>query len=210
MTKWQDKLDDLWVETQQSIIDKVKQIGVESENFSFKVIKVDDELAFNLDGKRYLTEIGQDNLVDSAGQLYNYGSLDHEQLAELADWVETLPVTNEKPKTLEEAIGIIEKSWQIDEYEENDRLCGYELNTYTERGVNEIVFLDFRNKNLDPKNLEDFLTEFESFVDDLDIDERINNNMQDAGYRNDFTLSEALEDFTQWKEAMIGLLNKLR
>jgi len=90
MGNWANKLDNLWVDTQQAIIDKVKQIGVESEHNNFLVIKVNDENAFNLDGDRYLAELGRISIYDNLGHQYNYGTLNHEQLAQLADWVEYL------------------------------------------------------------------------------------------------------------------------
>lgn len=90
MELWAVKLDTLWEQMRASLIKKIKEIGVESKDYNFKVIKVDDERAFNLDGDKYLVEIGKDNLIDNEGYLYSYGQLDHEQLAELTDWAEQL------------------------------------------------------------------------------------------------------------------------
>lgn len=44
-------------------------------------------------------------------------------------------------KTLNKIIEILEQSGiQINDYKEDKKLCGYELNTYTNGGVNMIVF----------------------------------------------------------------------
>ena len=63
--------------------------------------------------------------------------------------------------TIKEIIEHLEQlNIQVYKYEEANKLCGYELNTYTDAGVNEIIFLDFREENQDPKNADDFIKEF--------------------------------------------------
>ena len=72
-------------------------------------------------------------------------------------------------KTVKNTLGILkiidtieDKGISIDNYEEDEKICGYELNTYTDGGVNEIIFLDFRDEGenaLDPKQfIEKFKT----------------------------------------------------
>lgn len=110
-------------------------------------------------------------------------------------------------KTLEQIFDIIEsKDISIDKYEEDDKLCGYELNTYTDGGVNQIIFVDFRNEPKDPTNAEDFVELFSERIDSFDIDEEIELNRQDPSYRSAFTLTEAVKDFQEWKDALDNLV----
>jgi len=113
-------------------------------------------------------------------------------------------------KTLKQIFDIIEESdITINDYLEDDNLCGYELNTYTDGGVNEIIFLDFRNEGQDPENVNDFIKEFESYIDDYSVDDKIDMYRQDSRYRNDFTISESLKDFTNFNKKLKKLLKKI-
>tara|TARA_Y100000389_G_scaffold203324_1_gene251404 strand:+ start:1364 stop:1519 length:156 start_codon:yes stop_codon:yes gene_type:complete len=49
---------------------------------------VPDELCFNLEGSRYLTNVTKNCLVDNSGYEYNFYVLDIEQLCEIADYVQ--------------------------------------------------------------------------------------------------------------------------
>lgn len=95
------------------------------------------------------------------------------------------------------------------EYKEKNKLCGYELNTYTDGGVNQIVFIDFRNKDENPKKAEDFKKLFLQYVKDIDIDDEIEINRQNKAYRDAFTLRESLNDFEAWKEKLLKLAQSL-
>lgn len=97
----------------------------------------------------------------------------------------------------------------VHEYEEGGKLCGYELNTYTNGGLNQIVFVDFRNSDKDPKKAKDFKEEFLNRVKDIDVDEEVELNRQNAQYRNDFTLRESLDDIQEWKEDIVKLAESL-
>ena len=63
----------------------------------------------------------------------------------------------------------------VDSYKENNKLCGYELNTYTDAGVNQILFIDFRDSEMNPKDAKHFIELFNERVNDIDIDEEIKN-----------------------------------
>ena len=113
-------------------------------------------------------------------------------------------------KNIDKIIEIIEENnISVHEYEENNILCGYELNTYTDAGVNEIIFLDFREENQDPKNVNDFIKEFKSYMKCYPIDERIDNNRQDPKYKEDFTLKQSLKDFSKWYKKIEKLIKEL-
>jgi len=113
-------------------------------------------------------------------------------------------------KTLQQIFDIIENNnISIYEYKENKKLCGYELSTYTDGGVNEIIFLDFRNEEQDPKNVNDFLKEFESWINCETIDEKIDRNRQDIRYKEDFTIKESLKDFKNFNKTLRSLFKKI-
>jgi hypothetical protein len=95
-----------------------------------------------------------------------------------------------------------ENDIQFDEYEEEGKLAGYELNTYTDNGVNMIVFLDFRDTNLNPKLAENVINKFKDYVNSIDIDEEIELYRQSEAFRNAFTIRESLEDFEDWKKKL--------
>jgi hypothetical protein len=103
-----------------------------------------------------------------------------------------------------EAAGI-----SIYQYKEKNKLCGYELNTYTDGGVNQIVFIDFRNTDKDPKNENDFKQLFLDRINSIDIDDEIEMNRQDKTYKESFTLTQAVKDFESWKNDLLKLSHTL-
>ena len=112
-------------------------------------------------------------------------------------------------KTLQQIFDKIEEAEiSIYNYSENGELCGYELNTYTQGGVNQIVFLDFRNTEMNPENAQDFLTVYNERVNSIEIDEEIELNRQMKGYKDAFSLSESVQDFEEWKEKLENIFSK--
>lgn len=104
----------------------------------------------------------------------------------------------------------IEKaSISIHEYEENDKLCGYELNTYTNGGLNQVVLVDFRDTDKDPKKAKDFKELFLQRVKDIDVYEEVEMNRQNKQYRDAFTLRESLDDIEEWKKELVKLAESL-
>lgn len=204
MKTFVEQLDILWEKAQTLIINKVRQ--------NSDLIKVsNEELNFNLDDGRWLDSLTPMNIVDNSGYEYGYGVLSHEQITELADWVNTLEQSKSEPtvKDLDKIIGIIEEYHSIDEYTEDNELCGYEINTYTSGGVNQIIFLDFRRSEYDPKKALDFLKVLEERVESINIDEEITLNRNDPSYVTAFTLKESITDFEDWKDDLNKLIEKL-
>ena len=114
-------------------------------------------------------------------------------------------------KTLQQVLDIIEaKGISIYNYEENGKLCGYELNTYTAGGVNEIIFLDFRNEEQDAENVNDFIKEFNSYINNIDTDYKIELNRHDQNYKDNFTLRQSLDDFEKWKAELEEIAEDLK
>lgn len=93
------------------------------------------------------------------------------------------------------------------DYKEQGKLCGYELNTYTQGGVNQIVFIDFRNTGLKPSKANDFIKLFNERVNSIDIDEEIEMLRQDKTYCAAFTVSKGIKDLKQWKENLQNIFN---
>lgn len=97
----------------------------------------------------------------------------------------------------------------IDKYEEGKKLCGYELNTYTDGGVNQIVFVDFRDTGKDPKSEKDFKELFLERINSINIDEEIDIHREMKGYKEAFTISKSLKDFKDWKKDLLKLAKSL-
>lgn len=97
----------------------------------------------------------------------------------------------------------------VHKYEENDKLCGYELNTYTDGGLNQIVFIDFRNTGKNPKKVADFKEIFLERVKDIDVADEVEMNRENKEYRQAFTLRESLDDIEAWKKDLVELAESL-
>lgn len=110
---------------------------------------------------------------------------------------------------LEQIFDILENNdISIYNYTEENKLCGYELNTYTKGGVNQIIFLDFRD-NGNPENTDDFIEKFSERIKDIDIDDEIEINRQDKSYKANFTLRESLNDFEEWKKELENIVKQI-
>ena len=96
----------------------------------------------------------------------------------------------------------------ISDYKEEGKLCGYELNTYSKGGVNQIVFLDFRDGG-NPKKVKDFISEFKSYVKSIDVEEQVDLHRQDVRYKEAFTLKQSLKDFKSWKKDLKVLVSNI-
>jgi len=79
------QLDDLINVVRFSLIKKAMKSKKMSKHTGNPCIQVPDELAFNLDGNRWLDEIIEEGLLDNSGYHYSFSVLTAEQLCELAD-----------------------------------------------------------------------------------------------------------------------------
>jgi len=88
---YQNKLAEIKRHIASDIHAKILTNGTESEHSHESVIIIeDDNLKFNLDGGRFLTEISTHNLIDNHGYTYSYDVIDLDQLAELTDYINNL------------------------------------------------------------------------------------------------------------------------
>ena len=114
-------------------------------------------------------------------------------------------------KSLQQVIYIIEaKGITFYNYVEDGKLCGYELNTYTSCGVNQIIFLDFRDEEKDAENVNDLIKQLNYYVNNIDIDEEIELNRQNQNYRENFTFRQSLDDFENWKMELEEIVEELK
>ena len=97
---------------------------------------------------------------------------------------------------------------QVGEYTENEKLCGYELNTYTGCGVNQIIFVDFRNTDKNPKSGKDFIELYNERVKSIDIEEEIGYLRQDKSYMSTIGIEVGYQDLKEWKENLTNVFNK--
>jgi hypothetical protein len=110
--------------------------------------------------------------------------------------------------TINKIISRLEQSnIQVSEYKENKKLCGYELNTYTDAGVNMIVFVDFRDTEMNPKNAKHFIEIFNERVNSVDIEEEIGYLRQDKSYMQQIGTEVGYQDLKDWKENLLNIFS---
>ena len=73
-----------------------------------------------------------------------------------------------------------------------------EIETWTNGGVNMIIMLE-------PFTKEAFIERVKEF----DMDEEIDLYRQDQRYKNDFTITQSVKDFTEFQERLEGVVEKL-
>lgn len=95
---------------------------------------------------------------------------------------------------------------KLDIYSENRDVDGFEIDDYTDGGVNIIIFIDLRDVEI---SYENYVKEFKSYVSDFDIGERIDMYRQDQLYKNNFTIEESVNDFKAYKEKLEEFVSKL-
>lgn len=113
------------------------------------------------------------------------------------------------PKSIKEIINILNTEYNItvDIYKEKNKICGYELNTYTDAGVNQIIFIDFRYTNLNRNNPQHFIQLFNEYTKNIDVVEEIRYLMLDKQYIAKIGLANGIKDLTDWKYKMENIFN---
>lgn len=77
-----------------------------------------------------------------------------------------------------------EKNFHVYLFEQNNVQCA-EIEKWTDGGVDMIIYLNPFTKE-----------EFAQYVNDFDVDDEIDLHRQNIEYRNNFTITESLKDFT--------------
>lgn len=83
--------------------------------------------------------------------------------------------------------------------DEQDGVQCAEVETWTEGGVNMIPFLN-------PFTIE----EFESHVNDFNVDGEIDLHREGERYRNNFTIKQSLKDFEKYHKRIKSVLKELK
>lgn len=111
--------------------------------------------------------------------------------------------------SIEKFVSIAENfNFTVNEYEENKVLRGYELETWTNGGVNMLLFIDCRN--CPEVSMEFVVDELESSVNVFSVDEEIDSHRRCEDYRNAFTVRESLEDFEEYETRLHELLEAVK
>jgi hypothetical protein len=78
---------------------------------------------------------------------------------------------------------------------------GYELETWTNEGVDMIITIE--------KNGDTLLEQLKEYIDNFDIDSEIDMYRENEEYRNNFTIKESLEDFESYISYVKDLIEEL-
>lgn len=79
---------------------------------------------------------------------------------------------------------------------------GFEMETWTDGGVNMIVYLE---------NEKGLLEDFKDYVKYFDIEEEIDLYREEKDYKSAFTLKQSLkdfEDYLKWLNKIVGIIEK--
>ena len=91
-----------------------------------------------------------------------------------------------------------EEGFNVYLFEGDKEQCA-EIEKWTDGGVDMIIWLN-------PFTAD----EFKNYVNNFDIDEEIDFHRQDQRYKNDFTITESLEDFTNFHKGLEEVAEKLQ
>jgi hypothetical protein len=94
--------------------------------------------------------------------------------------------------------GFFEENGFIVHLTKQDKVQCAELEKWTDGGVDMIIWLN-------PFTV----AEFKSYVNDFNVDEVIDTHRQDQRYKNDFTISQSLKDFTDFYNHLKEVDSKL-
>lgn len=87
----------------------------------------------------------------------------------------------------------------VHSYESDGIECA-EIEMWTDGGVDMII-------NLNPLTKEEFIDYVEKY---FDIDEEVKMHWEDKSYRDAFTITQSLKDFTKYHKYIKGIANKLK
>lgn len=91
-------------------------------------------------------------------------------------------------------LDILEKYFGVSDIGEQ-----YELEQWTDGGVDMIIYV---NKN-------NIIGDLKNYLENFDIDEEIDIYRQDKSYKDNFTIAESLNDFTEWLKYINKIIGEL-
>ena len=116
--------------------------------------------------------------------------------------------TRKQEIILDNIIKTIESfNYSVSPIYENGMISGREIETWTNGGVDMIhtfYFCDDYQELYDKENVKKQLQEL---VDNFSVDDEIDMYRQDANYKSNFTISQSLEDFTEYQKKLEDLAN---
>lgn len=84
--KFTERFANLFDEASYKLNELIQEKGIKGKYFLQKSLAIqDDNLKFNLEGGRYLSEVHEDNLVDELGYTYSFYILETEQFMQVVD-----------------------------------------------------------------------------------------------------------------------------
>ena len=89
--------------------------------------------------------------------------------------------------------------YSIHEYKEHDKLCGYEMETWTDNGVNMVHFIDCRDYT-DGVTAANVMDQLRQILSCFDVDEEIHTLMEDKSARNVFSYRQAVHDMEAYEQ----------
>lgn len=104
---------------------------------------------------------------------------------------------------LEKLMEVIEShDYAIHPYSERGKLCGYEIETWTDGGVNMNHFIDCRSDGMSARNPDDVMNELKTLNAYYDVDEMIALHRMSNEYCEAFTTRQSVEDFEAYEKRM--------
>ena len=100
-------------------------------------------------------------------------------------------------KINEQERGILERYFDIHENDDS-----YELENWTDGGVNMIIYISKCNGK-------SVLEQLQEFVRDFDLDEEVDLYRQDKSYKENFTIKESVADFENWLNLLGTIIDSL-
>lgn len=94
-----------------------------------------------------------------------------------------------------------EYDYSMHEYTENDKLCGYEMETWTDNGVNMIHFIDCRDY-ADGVTAANVMDQLKQILSCFDVDEEIHTLMEDKSAREAFSYRQAVHDMEAYEDRL--------
>jgi len=83
-------------------------------------------------------------------------------------------------------INKIKENWKFYDLKDGQ----FECSQHTNGGVEMVIYIDKNN----------IIKDFEEYLDNFDIDSEIDMYRQDQDYKNNFTISESIQDFKDFLE----------
>lgn len=92
-------------------------------------------------------------------------------------------------------------NFNITEVKENDKLCGYEMETWTDNGINMIHFIDCRDYE-DGITAENVLDQIKQISANYDVDDEVYKLMEFERARKEFSYRDAVNDFEAYENRL--------